>query len=144
MMRVMRPSPLPGCLLALVACASSPPPAAAPPADIAAPTASPAPAPAPATAEAPATAPQRPLELANACSHEMRLYYGDHPGDGKGENVTVAAGATIPVPRRPDATQVVWVVDEMGNGLGHVTITKNMRHIRIDPACMHIDADSTR
>jgi hypothetical protein len=142
MMHSMRIPTLP-CLLVLVACASSPPPPPpAPIADVPAPSASPAPTPAPTETAAPTA--QRPLDLANGCYHEMRLYYGDHPGDGKGQNVTVQANATIPVPRRPDATQVVWVVDEMGNGLGHVTITKNMRHIRIDTGCMHIDADSTR
>jgi hypothetical protein len=74
----------------------------------------------------------------------VRLYYGDHPGDGKGENATVSNGATIQVPRKPDGTQVVWVTDDKGSGLASVNITKHMRHIRIDAACMHIDADSTR
>jgi hypothetical protein len=141
---MLSPRPLLGSLLLLVACASSPPPPPPPPSDVAATSTETPPATASAPAETAAPAAQRSLDLANACWKEMRLYYGDHPGDGKGENATVAAGATIPVPRRPDATQVVWVVDEMGNGLGHVTITKNMRHIRIDANCMHIDADSKR
>ena len=74
----------------------------------------------------------------------MRLYYGDHPGDGKGESATATTGAMLQVPRKPDGTQVVWVVDDKGFGLASVNITKHMRHIRIDTACMKIDADSTR
>ena len=74
----------------------------------------------------------------------MRLYFGEHPGDGNGQPGVVAAGATIPVPRAADGTQVVWVVDDKGFGLGNVHITKHMRHIRIDAACTKIDADSTR
>jgi Zn-finger nucleic acid-binding protein len=132
-------------VLALCGCASSTPAAATPPpeATAPAPSASPA-ATTTATAEAPAPAPQRPLDLTSACPHDVHLYFGDHPGDGKGEAVTLATGATIPVPRKADGTQVVWVVDERGSGLASVNITKHMRHVRIDAACMKIDADSTR
>jgi hypothetical protein len=100
-------------------------------------------APAP-TADATPPVPTRPLDLMSACPHDLHLYYGDHPGDGRGATATVAPGTTIPVPRRPDGTMVVWVVDDKGAGLASVNITKHMRHIRIDAACMKIDADSSR
>jgi hypothetical protein len=74
----------------------------------------------------------------------MHLYFGDHPGDGNGQAAVVATGATIPVPRGPDGTVVVWVVDDKGFGLASVHVTRHMRHVRIDAACMKIDADSTR
>jgi hypothetical protein len=132
-------------LLALCGCASSPPPAAAPPGDAIALPASSAPsATAAAPAETAAPAPARPLDLTSACPRDVHLYYGDHPGDGKGEAATVGTGATIQVPRKADGTQVVWVTDDKGSGLASVNITKHMRHIRIDAACMRIDADSTR
>ncbi|HEY8087344.1 MAG TPA: hypothetical protein VIF09_05855 [Polyangiaceae bacterium] len=86
----------------------------------------------------------RSLDLTSVCSHDLHLWFGAHPGDGHGEAAVVATGATIPVPRQADGTNVVWVVDEKGFGLASVNITKNMRHIRIDAACMKIDADSTR
>jgi hypothetical protein len=86
----------------------------------------------------------RPLDLTSACPHDVHLYFGDHPGDGQGQPGVVASGAVIPVPRGADGTQVVWVVDDKGFGLGNVHITKHMHHIRIDAACMKIDADSTR
>ena len=85
----------------------------------------------------------RQLELTSACPHDVRLYFGAQPGDGKGESATVATGQTIPVPRQPDGTNVVWVVDEKGLGLASVNITKHMRHVRIDAACTRIDADSS-
>jgi hypothetical protein len=115
-------------------------PASAPAPD---PAAASAPTPAPAAEEAPAKH-YRALDLTSACGHEVHLHYGAHPGDGTGENATVATGATIPVPRQADGTNVVWVTDEQGNGLAHVTITKNMRHIRISADCSKIDADSER
>jgi hypothetical protein len=105
-------------------------------------TATPA-APAP-TAEATRPVPTRPLDLTSACPHDVNLFYGNHPGDSNGEKATVSPGTTVPVPRRADGTMVIWVVDGNGAGLASVNITKHMRHIRIDAACMKIDADSTR
>ena len=129
----------------LFACGSAPPPVASPPPDTVAPSAV---ASAPASTVAAmddASAPRsRPLDLTSACPHDVHLYFGDHPGDGNGQPGVVAAGATIPVPRGADGTMVVWVVDDKGFGLGNVHITKHMRHVRIDAACMKIDADSTR
>jgi hypothetical protein len=132
-------------LAVLCGCPSATPPAATVAADTAAvSSATAAPTPPPPTAEATPPVPTRPLDLTSACPHDVHLYYGDHPGDGRGEAATVAQGTTIPVPRRPDGTMVVWVVDDKGAGLASVNITKHMRHIRIDPACMKIDADSSR
>ena len=141
-MRFLVP-PCAAACLALLACGSSPPPAAAapPPGDSAMPAAS---NPASAPAEEAPTPKVRPLDLTSACPHDLHLYFGAHPGDGHGQAATVATGATIPVPRDPDGTAVVWVVDDKGFGLASVNITKHMRHIRIDAACMKIDADSTR
>jgi hypothetical protein len=140
-----RRGPLLASLFTLAcACASAPPPASTSPADTAAPPAASAAAASAPPAETAAPQPQRPLDLTSACPKDVHLYYGDHPGDGKGAAATVATGATVPVPRKPDGTQVVWVTDDKGFGLASVNITKHMRHIRIDPACMHIDADSTK
>jgi len=130
--------------LAFAACASSPP-AAAPVRAAPAPSEEPAASAsgAPATPE-PEAHHHRPLDLTNACPHEVHFYYGEQPGDGKGQSVTVASGATVPVPRGPDGTVVVWVVDDKGAGLASVPVTRPMRHLRFDPACMKLDANSTR
>jgi len=140
----MRPL-LPVLGVVLFACASAPPAPASPAADPGAPsTGASAPASTAAAVDDAPTPRSRPLDLTSACPHDVHLYFGDHPGDGQGQPGVVAAGATIPVPRRPDGTMVVWAVDDKGFGLGKVDITKHMRHIRIDAACMKLDADSTR
>ena len=129
----------------LLACGSASPPVASPPADPGSPSTASSAAASPPVAADDTTAPHaRPLDLTSACPHDVHLYFGDHPGDGTGQAAVVASGATIPVPRKADGTAMVWVVDDKGFGLGSVTITKHMRHIRIDAACMKIDADSTR
>jgi hypothetical protein len=128
---------------ALLACASTPAPPNAPD-NTAAAAAQPS-APPSASAAAPADATpavqQRPLDLTNACTHEMHLYYGEQPGDGKGKAATVPAGAVVSVPRNADGTIVVWVTDDKGGALSDVHVTKRMHHVRIDATCMKIDAD---
>src|ERR1019366_1482302 len=89
--------------VALTSCASPPPAPAATP-DVAQPT--------PAPADSPPPRKERPLDLVSSCPHDVKLYYGDQPGDGKGQAATVASGATLQVPRGPDGAVVVWVVDE--------------------------------
>jgi hypothetical protein len=36
---------------------------------------------------------------------------------------------------------VVWVVDEQGNGLASVHVTRHMKHVRINADCSRIDAN---
>jgi hypothetical protein len=134
--------------IALSGCGSAPPPAASAGAPAApAPTAVSNTPVATASSSAPAAdapRPQRPLALANNCLTDVHLYYGDQPGDGKGQAALANAGAIIQVPRNPDGTVVVWVTDDKGNGLASVHVTKYMRHIRIDATCSKIEADSSR
>ncbi len=129
---------------ALLACAPALPPAApdtsASPPSSASPTSV---APPPQEAAPPAVE-QRPLDLTNECTREMHVYYGEQPGDGKGQAATVASGAVVSVPRNPDGTAVVWVTDDKGGALASVHVTRRMRHVRIAPSCMGIEAGSTR
>jgi hypothetical protein len=69
----------------------------------------------------------------------MHLYYGPSPGDARGQSATVPAGATVAVPRSPDGTVTVWIVDENGRGLASVAVRRRMTHVQIDSACSRID-----
>ena len=136
-------TPFLACVAALAACASPAPPAPSAPAaptDTTAPAAAASSA-APAADSAPTRDQQRPLDLASFCPHDLRLYYGQNPGDGMGTNATITTGAVLPVPRNPDGTVVIWVVDEKGEGLASVHVTKRMKHVRINADCSRIDAN---
>lgn len=129
---------------ALSACASPAPPAPATPTPAASEGAPAAAASAPPSApapEGPTAAQQRPLDLASFCPHALRLYYGEQPGDGKGTNVTINTSETLPVPRNPDGTVVIWVVDDQGQGLASVHVTRRMKHVSINADCSRIDAN---
>jgi hypothetical protein len=128
-------------VLTSIACASSPPPPASAPSPDSTGASEPSPG-APSAAPAPAAGGgARPLDLTNNCSKETRFYYGEEPGDGKGEFTTVASGASVPVKRGPDGAVVVWVVGDQGLGLASVHVTRRMTRVRLDAACAHIDAD---
>jgi hypothetical protein len=94
-------------------------------------------------AEAPTKAASMPLDLVNDCPKETRFYFGDDPADGKGQFATVPAGGTVAVPRGADGSVVVWVVGDRNMGLASVHVTRRMRkkHVRLDTACVHLDAD---
>jgi len=126
---------------ALCACGSSSPPPVSPATTVS--SAAPSTPASAAGDEAPAPR-FHAVDLTSACPHDMHIYFGDHPGDGNGQAATATSGATIPVPRGPDGSVVVWVVDDQGFGLASVHVTKNMRHVRIDATCSKLDADSTR
>ncbi|HEY8038762.1 MAG TPA: hypothetical protein VIF15_03180 [Polyangiaceae bacterium] len=141
----MRPTSLAVACLPLIACAAPPPPEVPAP-SASAPTVVSAPASAASSGADDAQPPvhRRPLELTNGCPHDVHLYYGEQPGDGKGQSTTVATGASVPVPRGPDGAVVVWVVDDKGLGLANVHVTKFMRHVRFDASCSRLEADTTR
>ena len=127
--------------VALAACESPAPPAPAAPSapaasapDTAASSAAPA-------AEGPTREQQRPLDLVSFCPHDLRLYYGDNPSDGTGVHATISQGAALQIPRNPDGSVVVWVVDEKGQGMASVHVSKRMKHVRINTDCARIDAN---
>ena len=41
----------------------------------------------------------------------------------------------------PDGSVVVWVVDDKGEGLASVHVTRRMKHVRINADCARIDAN---
>jgi hypothetical protein len=134
------------CLWLLCDCApaATAPAAASTPSPAQAPDAQPASGPSPAVSAGSEALPPpeaRRLDLTNNCSKETRFYYGDDPSDGKGQFATVASGATVAVPRGADGSVVVWVVGDRGLGLASVHVTRRMKHVRLDTACMHLDAD---
>lgn len=129
-------------VVVLAACASNAPPTPAAPTATPDGVAPPAASSAGPPADAPPTAAQqRPLDLASFCPHDLRLYYGPNPSDGTGTNATITTGAVLPVPRNPDGTVVIWVVDQKGQGLASVNVTKHMKHVRINADCSRIDAN---
>jgi hypothetical protein len=88
---------------------------------------------------------QRALDLTNECPREMHVAFGEQvPVEGKTQVTAIASGAVMQVPRNPDGSVVVWVTNEKGGGLASVHVTKRMRHVRIEPSCLQIEADSAR
>lgn len=132
---------MPFALLALAACGGG---AATPPSSLA----GPAPAEAPASPEAatpvakPAPPPpkRRPYEIHNDCADVVTVVFGDEPkAEGAGSR-TLAPGSSIEGPRDADGNQTVWLLDDAGEPLIKVNVTRGMRRVQIGRSCRTLDA----
>ncbi len=127
-------------LLLLAACGGKEPAPTAP----AAPSAPDAEAPAPVTATAePAPEPtkkRKPFEIVNSCTDVVTVAFGeDAKAAGAGKR-TIAPSASIEGVRNADGTQIVWLLDDKGEPLVKVTVTRGMKRVEIGRSCRTLDA----
>lgn len=107
-----------------------------------APATSEAPAPEPVATEAPATEPppvvrRKPFELRSTCAEVTRVVIGDDP---KGEGRTLAPFSSVDVPRSASGQDTVWLLDDKGEPLVKVTVTRGMKRVEIGRSCRTLDA----
>ncbi|MCA9590424.1 MAG: hypothetical protein KC657_34210 [Myxococcales bacterium] len=113
---------------------SSAPPAA---------SAEPPPAPSSAPAEA-ATEPHRkkhrPYEITNHCADVVTIVFGDEPKTAPRGKRTIAANDTIEGPRGEDGTETIWLVDDKGEPILNVHVTRGIKKVQIGRSCRTLDA----
>jgi hypothetical protein len=135
--------------LAALGCGNSAPPAAPPPGPEAAgapgpaaPTDSPAAAAnaAPAPAEAAPPRKQRPLPITNYCSEIVTVVFGEDPNAATSGKRAIAAGSTIEGPRDAEGKMTVHLLDEHGEKLATVHVTRGMKKVDIGASCRTLDA----
>lgn len=124
-------------LLLLVACGGKEP--ATPAAPVAAPAevaeAEPA-----AAEPAPEPRQRRPFEVHNACSEVVTVVFGERPkAPGAGAR-TIAPSASIEGPRDAAGDQTVWLLDDGGEPLLEVHVTRGMKRVEIGRSCRTLDA----
>lgn len=131
--------------LLIPACGGATPEPAAPaaPAETA-PSSSVAAAPSPAPPEeaaAPTGAQKRPLEITSQCEHGVAFFVGDDPKAGPATaKRAVDPMQVLPVERRRDGSQTVWLLDEKSEPLVKVSITRGMKKIEVGKSCRTLDA----
>jgi hypothetical protein len=133
-------------LYALAACGGAKPEPVAPASTSAAPPASAAPAevappaaPAEAAAE-PHHKKHRPYEITNHCSDVVTIVFGDEPKTAPRGKRTIAANDTIEGPRGEDGTETIWLVDDKGEPLLNVHVTRGIKKVQIGRSCRTLDA----
>jgi hypothetical protein len=81
------------------------------------------------------------VEIHNACTEAVPIYFGEQPNGTTGDFVTLRGDGTSHVPRREHGELTVWIVDDKGFGLAHVKVTRRMKRVEIGPSCRTVHAD---
>lgn len=131
-------------VLSIFACGNTPEPATPSLSDPAGAAAGPMPA-ASADPEAsagaePARRQRKPFPIHSSCSDVVTIVFGE---DAKAQDAgkrTVAPNSTIDGPRDADGKQTVWLLDDKGEPLVKVNITRGMKTLEIGRSCRTLDA----
>jgi len=119
-------------------------PAKAPESPPAVPSPEPAAEEAPAAEEpAPPPAPARsrkPFEVYSACDDVVTVVFAEDPKAPDAGGRTIAPGSTILGPRDNEGNQTVWLLDEKGEPLIKVRVTRGMKRVEIGKSCRTLDA----
>lgn len=124
----------------IVGCASAPPPE---PNATAAPAAPPSAEPAPtsnAEAAAPPRKPRKPFEVYSTCADVVTVAFAEDPKSPKVDRRPIAPSATIEGPRNEDGNQTVWLLDDKGEPIAKVNVTRGMKRVEIGRSCRTLDA----
>ena len=104
----------------LAGCAAEPP--SSPPPQLQAPP-----------ARAPAT-----VQVLNTCDKDVVVHHGPQAQEGAGTATTLAANMSTTVPRQPDGTLAVWLVNK--GAIAAVSVTARMTRVEIGKSCWTLDA----
>lgn len=90
---------------------------------------------------APAPArPKRPLSVHSSCTDVVTLAFGDDPKDASAGKRTLSPSSSIDAPRDAAGNQTVWLLDEKGEPLIKVRITRGMTQVEVGRSCRTLDA----
>jgi hypothetical protein len=84
---------------------------------------------------------RKPFEIHSSCSSVVTVVFGDDPKAPNAGKRTVAPNSAIDGPRDADGKQTVTVLDEKGNPIGTVHITKGMKRLEVGRSCQTVNAD---
>lgn len=89
----------------------------------------------------PTGAQKRPLDITSQCEHPVAYFVGDDPKAGPATaKRAVDPLQVLPVERRRDGSQTVWLLDEKSEPLVKVSITRGMKKIEVGKSCRTLDA----
>lgn len=107
---------------------------------------SPEPSPEPATSSSstePGAPPKkrRPYEIHNGCGDAVTIVFAEDPKSPKAGRQTLSPSSTMADgPRDADGNQTIWLVDDKGEGLVKVQVTRGMKRVEIGKSCRTLDA----
>jgi hypothetical protein len=94
--------------------------------------------PASAGASAPAAPSTVSVTIRSACSRTVSVFYGDKPRFSSGTTSSVSSNSVSS--HTFSVGDMMWVLDDRGEGVGSVTISENTRNVEINSSCGGISA----
>ena len=88
----------------------------------------------------PAHRPRKPFPIHSSCTEVVTIAFGEDPKAATSGKRTVAPSASIDGPRDSGGKQTVWLLDEKGEPLVKVNITRGMKQLEIGRSCRTLDA----
>jgi len=73
------------------------------------------------------------VTIRSACSHTVPVFFGSKPKYGSGTTSSVSSNSVSSHSFRPG--EMLWVLDDAGNGVASVTIDAHTREVEIDRSC---------
>lgn len=88
----------------------------------------------------PARRQRKPFPIHSSCSEVVTIAFGEDPKVQDAGKRTVAPNSSIDGPRDAEGKQTVWLLDDKGEPLVKVNITRGMKTLEIGRSCRTLDA----
>jgi|GEM_PF-1665694 len=83
---------------------------------------------------------RKPFEIHSSCSDVVTLVFAEDPKTAGASRRTIAPSSTLDGPRDEKGNQTVWLLDEKGEPLVKVHVTRGMKHLEVGRSCRTLDA----
>lgn len=82
---------------------------------------------------------RKPFTITSACSEVVTVVLGENAKSSESRR-TLAPSSTVDAPRDADGNQTVWLLDESGEPLVKVQVTRGMKRVEVGKSCRTLDA----
>jgi hypothetical protein len=83
---------------------------------------------------------RKPFPIHSSCSDVTTIAFGEDPKAATAGKRTVASNSSIDGPRDAEGKQTVWLLDDKGEPIAKVHITRGMKQLEIGRSCRTLDA----
>jgi hypothetical protein len=83
---------------------------------------------------------RKPFPIHNSCSEVVTIVFGEDAKAAGDSRRTIAANSMSDGPRDAEGKQTVWLLDDKGESLVKVHITRGMKQLEIGRSCRTLDA----
>lgn len=83
---------------------------------------------------------RKPFEIHSGCAEVVTLVFGDDPKAADAVKQPMAPRSTLQGQRDKDGNQTVWLLDDNGEPLIKVNVTRGMKRVEIGRSCRTLDA----